>query len=60
VYHAESLCGNQLMAATGEIAMSKKKSFKVGRDARNGQFIPVKDAQRRKATAVVETIKKKK
>ncbi|MGD8560944.1 MAG: hypothetical protein PVG03_00345 [Desulfarculaceae bacterium] len=40
--------------------MSKKKSFKVGRDARNGQFIPVKDAQRRKATAVVETIKKKK
>ncbi len=31
---------------------------KIGRDARNGQFIPVKEAQQRKATAVVETIKK--
>ena len=40
----------------------KKKSntFKVGRDAGSGKFIPVKDAQRRKKTAVVETIKKKK
>lgn len=33
---------------------------KVGRDARNGRFIPVKVAQRRKSTAVVETIKVKK
>lgn len=33
---------------------------KRGRDARNGQFIPVKVAERRKATAVVETIKKSK
>lgn len=32
-------------------------SKKIGRDARNGQFIPVKVAERRKATAVVETIK---
>jgi hypothetical protein len=40
----------------------KKKSntFKFGRDAGTGSFIPVKDAQRRKKTAVVETIKKKK
>ena len=33
---------------------------KRGRDARTGRFIPVKVAQRRKATAVVETIKPKK
>jgi hypothetical protein len=33
---------------------------KIGRDARNGRFIPVKVAQRRKDTAVVETIKTKK
>jgi len=30
---------------------------KIGRDARSGEFIPVKEAQRRKATAVVETIR---
>lgn len=30
---------------------------KIGRDAGNGQFIPVKEAERRKRTAVVETIK---
>jgi hypothetical protein len=29
---------------------------KVGRDARNGQFIPVKVAQARKSTAIVQTI----
>lgn len=42
--------------------MAKKKSniYKVGRDAGTGKFIPVKEAQRRKKTAVVETIKKKK
>ena len=33
---------------------------KIGRDAGTGKFIPVKEAQRRKSTAVVETIKKKK
>jgi hypothetical protein len=38
----------------------KQKSFKVGRDAETGEFIPVKEAQRRKRTAVVETIKRKK
>ncbi len=31
---------------------------KIGRDARTGKFIPVKVAERRKATAVVETIRK--
>lgn len=36
------------------------KARKIGRDARDGRFIPVKVAQRRKSTAVVETIKPKK
>ncbi len=41
--------------------MSKKsKTFKVGRDAKTGEFIPVKEAKRRPGTTVVETIKKKK
>jgi hypothetical protein len=41
--------------------MSNKKgtTTKIGRDAKTGQFIPVKEAERRKSTAVVETIKKK-
>lgn len=30
---------------------------KIGRDAGSGKFIPVKEAQQRKGTAVVETIK---
>ena len=32
-------------------------TFKVGRDAKTGRFITCKEAKRRKATAVVETIK---
>jgi len=42
--------------------MAKKNddSFKIGRDAGNGQFIPVKEAEKRKNEAVVERIKKKK
>jgi hypothetical protein len=36
-----------------------KKSFKVGRDAKTGRFISVKKARRRKAAAIVETIKRK-
>ena len=40
--------------------MGKKpgKTRKIGRDAMTGKFIPVKEAERRKKTAVVETIKK--
>jgi hypothetical protein len=34
------------------------KTIKIGRDARNGQFIPVKEAEKRKSTAVVEKIKR--
>lgn len=38
--------------------MAKKSGTrKIGRDAGTGKFIPVKDAERRKKTAVVETIK---
>ena len=41
--------------------MAKKPTtYKVGRDARTGHFIPVDVAQRRKSTAVVETIKRNK
>jgi hypothetical protein len=32
-------------------------SFQVGRDAKTGEFITVEEAQRRKATAIVQTIK---
>lgn len=39
--------------------MAKGKGIsKIGRDAGTGKFIPVKEAQRRKTTAVVETIRK--
>ncbi len=38
--------------------MSKKTStHKIGRDARTGEFIPVKEAERRPSTTTVETIK---
>ena len=37
----------------------KTEAFKVGRDAGSGRFIPVREAERRKKTAVVETIRKK-
>lgn len=43
--------------------MAAKKTQKIGRDARTGEFIPVKEAKRRPSTTVVETIplpKKKK
>lgn len=32
------------------------KTRKIGRDAGSGQFIPVKEAQRRPRTTVVETL----
>ena len=39
--------------------MSKKSSTtKIGRDARTGEFIPVKEAIRRPKTTVIETIPK--
>jgi hypothetical protein len=37
--------------------MAKKTpQRKIGRDAENGRFIPVKEAERRKKTAVVEVL----
>ena len=44
----------------GATVMSTKKpgSHQIGRDARTGEFIPVKEAQRRPSTTVVETIKR--
>ncbi len=39
------------------MASKKYTERKAGRDAETGRFIPVKEAQRRKKTAVVETIK---
>ncbi len=37
---------------------NKPQTTKIGRDARTGQFVPVKEAQRRPSTTTVETIKK--
>jgi|GEM_PF-1350506 len=34
------------------------KTFKIGRDAKTARFIPVPQAERLKATAVVETMKR--
>jgi hypothetical protein len=38
----------------------KADAFKIGRDARTGQYIPVQDAIRRPSTTVIETVKKPK
>jgi hypothetical protein len=38
----------------------KADTFKIGRDAKTGQYIPVADAIRRPNTTVVETVKKPK
>ena len=49
--------------ANGAASFSVEKKgnvtlIKVGRDAKTGRFMSCKDAERRKATAVVETIKR--
>ena len=41
------------------MASKKPTTTKVGRDARTGKFIPVKEAQHRKNTAIVETIRRR-
>ncbi|MBB17991.1 MAG: hypothetical protein CMP20_00745 [Rickettsiales bacterium] len=41
----------------GSLTYTRKIPMKIGRDAKTGQFIPVKVAERRKATTIVETIK---
>ncbi len=35
-----------------------KNSFKIGRSAKSGQFTTVRQAEQKKSTHVVETIKK--
>lgn len=40
--------------------MSKKGGTKIGRDAKSGEFIPVKEAQKRPNTTTVETLPKPK
>ena len=42
-----------------ETVKQECKTFQVGRDAKTGRFMSVKDAQRRKKTAVVETFHKR-
>ena len=37
----------------------KTKTIKIGRDAGTGRFISVKEARRRKKTAIVQTIEQK-
>ena len=36
----------------------RKTTIEVGHDARNGQFISLADARRRKATTIVQKIKR--
>jgi len=36
----------------------ESKTFKLGRDSRTGEFIPVKDAERRPNTTTIERIPK--
>jgi hypothetical protein len=48
--------GGKSMAQKGKDGGSREN--KIGRDAKTGQFIPVKEAEKRPKTTVVETIKK--
>jgi hypothetical protein len=41
-----------------EISMAVSKTTKIGRDAKSGEFISVKEAIRRPTTTVVERIPK--
>ena len=42
------------------MATKKSGERKIGRDAITGRFIPIKEAERRPTTTVVETIKRRK
>jgi len=48
----------QVVTAT-MVDRKNAETFQMGRDAKTGRFISVKEAKRRTKTAVVETIKKK-
>ena len=47
----------KLMNYKEYIMATKQQHHKIGRDAKTGEFIPVKEAQRRPNTTVVETIR---
>lgn len=38
--------------------MAERKTFDVGRDSKTGEFIPVKEAERRPNTTTVERVPK--
>jgi hypothetical protein len=40
------------------IQLSERKTFDVGRDSKTGEFIPVKEAERRPNTTTVERVPK--
>ena len=40
--------------------MSKNKGSKIGRDAKSGEFIPVREAKKHPNTTIVETLPPKK
>ncbi len=48
--------GGNRKAASSNGQKSQPTTFKVGRDARTGRFISRQEAERRKSTAIVETI----
>lgn len=48
----------QCLRAERSETMSKAAPQKIGRDARTGEFIPVREAERRPSTTTVETIRR--
>ncbi len=40
-----------------DMAAAKMRKMEIGRDTKTGQFLPLKVAKRRKATATIELIK---
>lgn len=48
----------QCLRAERKQTMSKAAPQKIGRDARTGEFIPVREAERRPSTTTVETIRR--
>jgi hypothetical protein len=50
-------CDGAIQEKGGGQMAGKSGTRKIGRDADTGKFIPVKEAERRDKTAVVETIK---
>jgi hypothetical protein len=43
----------------GTAMARQRKTFDIGRDSRNGQFIPVKQAEKRPNTTTVERVPKR-